>query len=38
MSWGGEPLVARATVHGERATDVWLGGQGRLVFRGVWEG
>ena len=38
MSWGGEPLVARATVQGELATDVWLGGQGRLVFRGVWEG
>jgi len=37
-SWGGELLVAQATLRGEVATDVWLGGQGRLVFCGVWEG
>ena len=27
-----------AELDGSRATGVWLGGQGRLVFRGVWEG
>jgi len=37
-SWGGELLTVRASLRGEVATDVWLGGQGRLVFRGVWEG
>jgi diaminopimelate epimerase len=37
-SWGGELLTVRATVRGDVATDVWLGGQGRLVFRGVWGG
>ncbi|HSB52723.1 MAG TPA: diaminopimelate epimerase [Gemmatimonadales bacterium] len=36
-SWGGEPLTVSASLRGEVATDVWLGGQGRLVFRGVWE-
>jgi len=36
-SWGGELLTVRATLRGHVATDVWLGGQGRLVFRGVWE-
>ncbi|HEU5169689.1 MAG TPA: diaminopimelate epimerase [Gemmatimonadales bacterium] len=37
-SWGGEPLVVRATLSAGLAGDVWLGGQGRLVFRGEWEG
>jgi diaminopimelate epimerase len=37
-SWGGEALAVRATLRGEQATEIWLGGQGRLVFRGVWEG
>jgi len=37
-SWGGELLTVRASLRGEVATDVWLGGQGQLVFRGVWEG
>lgn len=37
-SWGGELLTVRATVRGDMATDVWLGGQGKLVFRGVWGG
>lgn len=36
-SRGGQILVVRAALRGEEATDVWLGGQGRLVFRGVWE-
>jgi diaminopimelate epimerase len=35
---GGPELIVRARSEGTRATDVWLGGQGRLVFRGVWEG
>jgi diaminopimelate epimerase len=37
-SWGGQMLLVRATIQGDVATNVWLGGQGRLVFRGVWEG
>jgi diaminopimelate epimerase len=37
-SRGGPELEVRAIRDGSRATDVWLGGQGRLVFRGVWEG
>ncbi len=37
-SWGGETLTIRAALTGARAADVWLGGQGRLVFRGEWEG
>ena len=36
-SWGGEPLTVRAALTGDRATDIWLGGQGRLVFVGEWE-
>ena len=35
---GGPELIVRATVQDGRASDVWLGGQGRLVFRAVWEG
>ena len=37
-SRGGPQLVVRADLTGDRAHDVWLGGQGRLLFRGVWEG
>ncbi len=37
-SRGGEPLTVRARLAGAHATDIWLGGQGRLVFRGDWEG
>ncbi|HEX7335611.1 MAG TPA: diaminopimelate epimerase [Gemmatimonadales bacterium] len=36
-SRGGPHLVVKATLKGTSATDVWLGGQGRLLFRGVWE-
>jgi hypothetical protein len=37
-SRGGPELVVRADLRDGRAHDVWLGGQGRLLFRGVWEG
>ena len=37
-SRGGPELVVRAGLDGTRAHDIWLGGQGRLVFRGLWEG
>lgn len=37
-SRGGPELLVRATAGADVASDVWLGGQGRLVFRGVWEG
>jgi diaminopimelate epimerase len=37
-SRGGPVLTVRALVQGDRASSVWLGGQGRLLFRGVWEG
>jgi diaminopimelate epimerase len=37
-SRGGPELLVRAALDGGRAHDVWLGGQGRLLFRGVWEG
>src|SRR5215208_3707408 len=36
-SRGGPELTVQAEVNGGRATNVWLEGQGRLVFRGVWE-
>ena len=36
-SRGGQLLVVRASLDGRRARGVWLGGQGRLVFRGVLE-
>jgi diaminopimelate epimerase len=38
QSRGGPELLVRAELHQGRATAVWLGGQGQLVFRGVWEG
>jgi diaminopimelate epimerase len=37
-SRGGPELIVRARPDGKRASDVWLGGQGRLLFRGIWEG
>jgi diaminopimelate epimerase len=37
-SRGGPELTVRAQVHGSRASGIWLAGQGRLLFRGVWEG
>ena len=37
-SRGGPHLLVRAELAEGRAQDVWLGGQGRLLFRGVWEG
>jgi diaminopimelate epimerase len=37
-SRGGPELLVRARLDGAKAQDVWLGGQGRLLFRGVWEG
>jgi diaminopimelate epimerase len=36
-SRGGLELTVRAQLEGSLATGVWLGGQGRLIFRGVWE-
>jgi diaminopimelate epimerase len=36
-SRGGEPLLVEADLGGARASNVWLGGQGKLVFRAVWE-
>jgi diaminopimelate epimerase len=38
LSRGGEELTVRAGVQGLVASEVWLGGQGKLVFRAVWEG
>jgi diaminopimelate epimerase len=35
---GGPELVVRGRLDGNRAADAWLGGQGRLLFKGVWEG
>jgi diaminopimelate epimerase len=35
---GGPELVVRARIQGRRAADAWLGGQGRLLFSGEWEG
>ncbi len=36
-SRGGGELQVRATLTEAHVSDVWLGGQGRLVFRAVWE-
>ena len=36
-SRGGEELLVRAVLDGREASGVWLGGQGKLVFRAVWE-
>ncbi len=37
-SRGGPELAVRGQLNGAQATEVWLAGQGRLLFRGVWEG
>jgi diaminopimelate epimerase len=37
-SRGGRDLNVRGERQGTRVTDLWLGGEGRLVFRGIWEG
>jgi diaminopimelate epimerase len=37
-SRGGPELLVGADLGGGLAHHVWLGGQGRLLFRGVWEG
>jgi diaminopimelate epimerase len=34
VSWGGSPLTVRARVDDGWAREVWLGGEGRLVFEG----
>lgn len=36
-SRGGRELTVRARLEATRASDIWLGGEGRLLFRGVWE-
>lgn len=36
-SRGGQELRVSATLRGTRASEVWLGGQGKLLFRAVWE-
>lgn len=38
LSTGGQVLSVSARVDGNRATDIWLAGQGRIVARGVWVG
>jgi diaminopimelate epimerase len=37
-SRGGPELTVRARLEPARVSGVWLGGQGRLLFRGIWEG
>ena len=37
-SRGGPELVVKARIEGRRAVDAWLGGQGRLLFKGEWVG
>jgi diaminopimelate epimerase len=37
-SRGGRELAVRGRLDGHWATDLWLGGQGKLLFQGVWEG
>lgn len=34
---GGPELAVRSTIQGTHSRNVWLGGQGRLVFRAIWE-
>ena len=34
---GGPELGVRARLEGAMGRDVWLGGQGKLVFRAIWE-
>jgi diaminopimelate epimerase len=37
QSRGGPELSVRALIKGSAASEIWLQGQARLVFRGVWE-
>jgi diaminopimelate epimerase len=37
-SRGGPELLVSGAVCDGRVSEAWLGGEGRLVFRGVWEG
>jgi diaminopimelate epimerase len=37
-SSGGQVLSVSARLVGDRATDLWLAGQGRIVARGIWMG
>jgi diaminopimelate epimerase len=37
-SRGGPELTVRAELGPVRVSQAWLGGQGRLLFRGIWEG
>ncbi len=37
-SRGGPELAVRAELAGGQLTSAWLGGQGRLLFQGAWEG
>jgi diaminopimelate epimerase len=37
-SRGGSELTVRGQVQSGHASEVWLGGEGQLVYRGVWEG
>ena len=37
-SRGGPELMVRARLEPSQVSGVWLGGQGRLLFSGVWEG
>lgn len=34
---GGPELAVRGSLERSRARNIWLGGQGRLVFRAIWE-
>jgi diaminopimelate epimerase len=34
----GAELTVRCTIEGRRCRNVWLGGQGKLLFRAIWEG
>lgn len=36
-SRGGQELVVRAALEGRAASDVWLCGEGKLLFRAIWE-
>jgi diaminopimelate epimerase len=37
QSRGGPKLLVRGSLKPPKATDVWLGGEGRLVYEGVWK-
>jgi diaminopimelate epimerase len=36
-SRGGPQLTVRGALEGFHASGIWLGGEGRLIYRGVWE-